>query len=216
METQTGPAVSLCDFGATSTRRPGMSNLLMWPERKGAPAILTTVHATIEEPRATSGMEGIYRDYTVLLLRRYCRMSIDMGRLPSVLGREFFRAKVSSYKISTFEDAVIFVHDMERCIGRLSVGEQRLVAGLVFLEYSQREAADLLGIPRATVARQYNDMLDRLASVLLKARLIDPAELRRTGFKTRGGAAAVHELPKKPSNKVVPLRSEDEMRLKQS
>jgi hypothetical protein len=192
-----------------------MSNLLMWPVRKGVSAILTTVHATAEEPRADNGMEGIYRDYTVLLLKRYCRMSIDMGRLPSVLGREFFRAKVSSYKMSTFEDAVIFVHDMERCIGRLSATEQRLVAGLVFLEYSQREAADLLGIPRATVARQYNDMLDRLASVLLKARLIDPAELKRARFRTRGGAPAVQEFPRRPSGKVVSLQSEGEARLKQ-
>ena len=41
------------------------------------------------------------------------RLSVEVGRLPSVLGREFFRARVSSYHVSTFEDTVIFVHDME-------------------------------------------------------------------------------------------------------
>src|SRR5689334_1903147 len=35
----------------------------------------------------------IYRGRTVAMLRRYMRYSIETGRLPSLLGREFFRAK---------------------------------------------------------------------------------------------------------------------------
>ena len=35
-----------------------------------------------------------------------------------VLGREFFRAKVTTYTVVTFEDRVIFVHDMETCLDR--------------------------------------------------------------------------------------------------
>jgi hypothetical protein len=50
-----------------------------------------------------------YRDRTIALLRRYFMLSIETGRLPSLLGREFFRAKCSSYRLVTFEDAVIFV-----------------------------------------------------------------------------------------------------------
>lgn len=38
-----------------------------------------------------------YRGRTVAMLRRYMRYSIETGRLPSLLGREFFRAKVTSY-----------------------------------------------------------------------------------------------------------------------
>ncbi|HKU24448.1 MAG TPA: hypothetical protein VJQ54_03195, partial [Candidatus Sulfotelmatobacter sp.] len=61
----------------------------------------------------------IYRGRTVGMLRRYMRYSIETGRLPSLLGREFFRAKVTSYTVVTFEDRVIFVHDMERCLEKL-------------------------------------------------------------------------------------------------
>jgi hypothetical protein len=36
-----------------------------------------------------------YRRRTVALLRRYSRASIEVGRLPSLLGREFFRSRVT-------------------------------------------------------------------------------------------------------------------------
>jgi hypothetical protein len=52
----------------------------------------------------------LYRDRTVGLLKRYLRYSVEVGRLPSLLGREFFRTRVTSYHAGTFEDAVIFVH----------------------------------------------------------------------------------------------------------
>ena len=61
----------------------------------------------------------IYRGRTVAMLRKYMRYSLDTGRLPSLVGREFFRSKVSKYTMVTFEDRVIFVHDMEKCLGRL-------------------------------------------------------------------------------------------------
>ena len=68
----------------------------------------------------------IYRARVVTMLRRYLQYSIETGRLPSLLGREFFRAKVTSYTVVTFEDRVIFVHDMEKCmeIGRGSCTER--------------------------------------------------------------------------------------------
>jgi len=39
----------------------------------------------------------LYRERTIAILAQYFRFSIEVGRLPSILGREFFRAKVSSY-----------------------------------------------------------------------------------------------------------------------
>src|SRR5208282_3106417 len=60
-----------------------------------------------------------YRRRTVALLRRYARASVEVGRLPSLLGREFFRSRVTSYTMRNFEDVVIFVADMERAIGKL-------------------------------------------------------------------------------------------------
>jgi hypothetical protein len=69
-----------------------------------------------------------YRKRTEALLRRYMRMSMDMGRAPSVLGEIVFRGRASSHRIRNFEDAAIFVIDMERCLKRLDRPSQELVA----------------------------------------------------------------------------------------
>ena len=61
----------------------------------------------------------IYRDRTSALVRRYFVVSMETGRLPSLLGRACFRSRVTSYRMSNFEDSVIFVYDVERCLERL-------------------------------------------------------------------------------------------------
>ena len=59
-------------------------------------------------------------------------MSVEVGRLPSILGSEFFRTHVTSYSVSSFEDAVIFVHDVERCVAKLDrLSEIFLAAGIL-------------------------------------------------------------------------------------
>jgi hypothetical protein len=109
----------------------------------------------------------LYRDRTVALLRRYFRISVEVGRLPSLLGREVFRARVTSYRVGTFEDAVIFVHDMEACLERLDDFERALIGKIALQEYSQDEAAQLLGCWRRTVGRRYPETLDKLSEILL-------------------------------------------------
>jgi hypothetical protein len=79
----------------------------------------------------------MYRARTVALLRKYARLSVEVGRIPSLLGREFFRTQVTSYHMSTFEDVVIFVHDVERSLEKLDRFEQKLIAKIVLLEYTQ-------------------------------------------------------------------------------
>ena len=64
----------------------------------------------------------IYRRRTEAILRKFFRMSVEVGRLPSILESEFFRTHVTSYSVSSFEDAVIFVHDVERCVSKLGSG----------------------------------------------------------------------------------------------
>jgi len=110
---------------------------------------------------------SIYRDRTIALLRRYFRLSCELGRLPSVLGREIFRAKVTSYRMHTFEDVVIFVHDMERCVEKLDAASRELLSRIVLQEYTHDETATLLGCTRRTVERRYPVALDRLTAVLL-------------------------------------------------
>lgn len=114
----------------------------------------------------------LYRDRTVGLLKRYMRLSVEVGRLPSLLGREFFRTRVTSYHVSTFEDAVIFVYDVERSLEKLEPFEQKLIATLALQDYSQEQAARLLNCGRRTIVRRYPETLDRLSDIFLKVSIL--------------------------------------------
>ena len=113
-----------------------------------------------------------YRDRTRALLRRYFRTALEVGRLPSLLGREFFRAKVSSYTMHTFEDAVIFVHDVERCLEKLDPLDQKLIATIIFQDYSPDDVPRLLNCARATVFRRFPEALDELSRMFLGGGLL--------------------------------------------
>jgi len=114
----------------------------------------------------------LYRERTVALLRRYMRLSLEVGRLPSLLGREFFRTQVTSYRAHTFEDLVIFLHDIERSLDELS-GEQKLMIGMIVLrEYSHEEAAQVLGCARRTILRAYLEAIDTITEIFLKREIL--------------------------------------------
>ncbi len=113
-----------------------------------------------------------YRGRTTALLRRYFRMSLDLGRVPSVLGCEFFRARVTLYQVHSFEDAVIFVHDVEQCLNRLDQLSRTLLARIVLQEYTWEEAASLLRCGRRTVARRFPQALDSLSAIFLEVGLL--------------------------------------------
>ena len=114
----------------------------------------------------------LYRDRTLGLLRRYLQLSVEVGRLPSLLGREFFRTGVTSYRATTFEDAVIFVHDVARGLERLKGFENKLIARIVLQEYTQNETARLLGCGRRTVGRRFPQAVDQLTEVFLEVGLL--------------------------------------------
>ena len=114
----------------------------------------------------------LYRDRTAALLRRYFRISIEVGRLPSLMGREVFRGKVTAYKMRTFEDAVIFIHDVERALNGLDGFEKELINRIIFQEYTQDEAAQLLGCWRRTVGRRFPETLDRMSEIFLEGGLL--------------------------------------------
>lgn len=120
----------------------------------------------------------MYRDRTVALLRRYARLSVEVGRLPSLLGREFFRSKVTSYHVSTFEDTVIFVHDVERSLEELGWFQKKVIAMLVLEEFTQEEAAQLLQCSPRTVGRYIYEALDALSEVFLRGSILKPMARR--------------------------------------
>ena len=130
-----------------------------------------------EEQELTSATKppvevAFYRKYTEGMLRRYMYRSMEIGRVPSLLGDFSFRGKSSNRRGYTFEDAVIFVHDVERCLTRLNAVERELVGRIALQEYTLMETAELTGMSVRTVVRRYSDALDRLTRVFLRLKLL--------------------------------------------
>jgi hypothetical protein len=115
----------------------------------------------------------LYRKKTTALLRRYMQWSLEAGRVPSLLGRELFRAKISAFTATTFEAKVIFLHDIERCLGRLQSFDRQLIARIVLQEYDHEAAARILQCTRKTLERRLPELIDELSESLLKADLLE-------------------------------------------
>jgi hypothetical protein len=115
---------------------------------------------------------SLYRKQTIALLQRYMRLSIEVGRLPSLVGREFFRSYTSYVRPHTFEDAVHFVIDVEHCLARLEPLLQQIIARVVLQEYSEEEAARVLNCGLRTVERRLPEALDLLTEMFLARQMV--------------------------------------------
>jgi hypothetical protein len=153
-----------CDLTHAEVIPPAAEDICAPPERQddGGP-----------RPAAIDPELWLYRERTTALLRRYLRISIEVGRLPSILGRELFRSKVTSYRMTSFEDGVIFVHDVERALDRLPEFHRLLIAAIIFQEYTQEEAAELLRCGRRTVCREFPRAVDCMSEIFLEGGLLN-------------------------------------------
>jgi hypothetical protein len=115
---------------------------------------------------------GFYRRHTESLMRRYLYASMQVGRAPNILGDPVSRGWCSSRPIRTFEDAVIFVLDVEMCLNQLSSLDRMMLSRIVLQEYTQTEAASLLGMAVRTISYKFPQALDRLTEKLLEAGLL--------------------------------------------
>lgn len=149
-----------------------MSAALTLPQVSTQPAALLSQAAIVP----ISSM-AFYRRYTELLLRRYMQVSMRMGRVPSILGNCMFRGRVSSYRIHTFEDAVIFVYDIEKCLRKLSAEDTELISRIALQEYTQAEAAELTGQSLRSVVRKYGEAVDGLTKTFLEKNLLEVGPL---------------------------------------
>jgi DNA-directed RNA polymerase specialized sigma24 family protein len=102
------------------------------------------------------------------LLRRYLYASMQVGRAPSILSDPISRGWASSRPIRTFEDAVIFVLDVEKCIAALGAFDRQMISRIVLQEYTQAEAASMLGISLRALSYKFPQALDRLTEILLE------------------------------------------------
>lgn len=115
---------------------------------------------------------AFYRKHTESILRRYLYASMQVGRAPSILSDPVGRGWASSRPIRTFEDAVIFVLDVERCLDRLDPLDRQMLSRVVLQEYTQAEAAALLGMSTRTISYKFPQALDRLTAHLLETGLL--------------------------------------------
>jgi Sigma-70, region 4 len=136
--------------------------------REDGAARATPVFRVVLNPQT-----AFYRSYTEAMLRRYGVLSMESGRVPSMLGREMFRGRVTHYRVHGFDDVVIFVHDVERCIQQLSPEKQRLILRIGVQEYTFGEAAGMLGLSLRSVQRRYFEAVDELTGIFLKRRLLE-------------------------------------------
>ena len=141
----------------------------------------TPVPCPTRDSKPPEPQMAFYRKYTEAMLRRYVRMSMEAGKVPSLLGREMFRAKITSYRVESFEDVVIFIHDIERCLERLDVEQQQLIARIALQQYTLQEAAAMMGLPPRTTVRRYCRALDRLTRIFLESRMMEPQKMLSRG-----------------------------------
>ena len=106
------------------------------------------------------------------MLRRYLYASMLVGRAPAILGEPIGRGWVSSRKVKTFEDAVIFVLDIERCLKKLRPVDQAILSRMVLQEYTHAETAAMLGVSVRAISYKYKQALDSLTEMLLHAGLL--------------------------------------------
>ena len=140
---------------------------------QAAPETVAEPHLGRVELEDRERVQRIYRGRTVGMLRRYLRYSIEAGRLPSMLGSEFFRAKITAYTVVTFEDRVIFVHDMEKCLDRLDGFSRQLIARHILQEHDQAATGRLLGCTERTVRTYVPIVLDLFSDILLGVGLME-------------------------------------------
>ena len=146
-----------------------------------------------------------FRAQTLAIVRHFFEISCQVGRLPSILGREFFRARVSHHAIPSFEEQAVFVHDVERALGRLNEQDAEVIGLVGLFQYSLDEVAELLGRSRSCVVKRFADSVDRLAELLLEAGLLreDRPDRRLRRFRVEDSAPKEGELPpKKPTASV--------------
>jgi hypothetical protein len=150
--------------------QPTFKEQRRWEERKPVASVaISAAKAADAEPVVSL---GFYRKHTESLLRRYLYASMQVGRAPNILGDPIARGWCSSRPVRTFEDAVIFVLDVENCLNKLGSLDRMLISRIVLQEFTQVETASLLGMCVRTVTYKLPMALDRLTEKLLESGLL--------------------------------------------
>jgi hypothetical protein len=155
-------------WGASSQHQSWQNEGRVWEEKAAARPKAKSA-TSLAEPVVSL---AFYRKHTESMLRRYLYASMQVGRAPSILGEPVARGWASSRPIRTFEDAVIFVLDLEKCLDQLSSLDRQMLGRIVLQEYTQAEAAMLMGMSVRAIAYKFPQALDRLTEKLLASGLL--------------------------------------------
>lgn len=161
--------------------------------------------ATAVEDEAEPRPEMLcFRGQTLALVRHFFEISSQVGRVSSLLGREFFRSRVSHHAIPSFEEQAVFVRDVELCLAKLTPQRTEVLTLLGLYDYSYDEVSQMLQCSRTRVREWFNEALDALSEVFLKARLLreNNPDRRQRQLVRRKPPADVVTLRRKPPASV--------------
>ena len=115
---------------------------------------------------------AFYRKHTERMLYRYLYASMQVGRTPSILDENVGRGWVSSRKVRTFEDALIFVLDVERCLNRLPTLDRQIISRVLIQQFTHAETAEFMGMSVRSISVKLPQAIDRLTEMLVEKDLL--------------------------------------------
>jgi hypothetical protein len=131
-------------------------------------------HLVEDTRRPVEPQMAFYRKYTEAMLQRYVRMTMEAGKVPSLLGQEMFHGNVTNCRVESFDDVVIFLHDVGTCLGKLDEEQQDLISRIALQQYTLGETAKLMGLKPRTVVRRYGLAVDSLTRIFLGVKMLEP------------------------------------------
>jgi hypothetical protein len=141
------------------------------------------------KPVAVKDGIAFYRKYTEGMLRRYLQLSMAGGRVSSLLRRRVFGGEVTNYSVQNFEGVSIFCVDVELCLKKLTPMERALLKRIAVQQYSFVESAASFGLSLRSCKQRYYEAVDRLTSIFLETRILEPLKSYRGGKEVLVGVS---------------------------
>jgi len=113
-----------------------------------------------------------FRGQTLALVRHFFEISSQLGRISSLLGREFFRSRVSHHSIPSFEDQAVFARDVELCLERLSRDNAEIITLMGLYDLSDEEVATMIHSSRTYAREWFAEAVDALSEIFLSSGLL--------------------------------------------
>jgi Sigma-70, region 4 len=149
-----------------------------------------------------------YRGQTLAIVRHFFEMSCQFGRLPSILGREFFRAKVSHHSIPSFEDQALFSHDVRQSLAKLEDQEREVLTLIGLYGLTLDEAAGILGCSPGYLSQRFAEAVANLTQIFLDRGILRRERPDRRQSQMQDRKLPASELPpKKPCGSVHQVAS---------